>query len=175
MRSKQPEPRYLAIGRVLRPHGVRGELRMELLTDYPERLASLKTVYVGEGYEPHQVLGARLHKKQALLQLEGYEDRNAVEDLRGALIFVTVEDAVPLEVGEYWEHQVEGLEVVTDEDMFVGEVAEVLSVPGSNDVLVVHGPLGEVLIPVIEEVMTSIDLEAGRIVIHPLPGLLGDA
>jgi len=165
----------LAVGRVARPHGVRGELRVELLTDYPERLTTRPRVYVGPEQRAYDVQAVRLHQKVALMRLAGCDSRDAAEALRGALVYVAVEDAVPLEPNEYWEHQVEGLEVYTEDGDLIGEVAEVFTVPGGNDVLVVHGPRGENLIPVIEDVVVAVDLVAGRVVIRALPGLLGDA
>lgn len=168
----QPEPRYLAVGRVLRPHGVRGEVRVELLTAHPEHLVELDTLYVGPSYEPHQVLSVRMHKDLALILLEGYEDRNAADALRESLLYVAMEDAVPLEEDECYEHQLQGMSVVSEAGEQLGEVAEILTAPDANDIFVVHGPLGEVLIPVIEDVIVGFDLEAGEIVVHLLPGLI---
>ena len=172
MRRPQPEPRYLAIGRVQRPHGVRGELRVELFTAHPEHIAELDTLYVGDVYEPHEVLGVRMHQDLALILLRGYESRNAADTLRGATVYVALEDAVPLDDDEVYEYQLEGLTVVTDEGEPLGEIVEVFTAPDANDVLIVHGPLGEILIPVIEDVIIELDLEAGRVVVRLLPGLV---
>ncbi len=166
------EPRYLAVGRVLRPHGIRGEVRAEILTDYPERIAELERLYVGETYHPRAVRGLRFHKGAMLLSLEGCDDRNAAEALRGEYLYVALEDAVPLEEGEYYLHQLEGMEVFTEEGEALGTIVEVLSVPGANDVYVVHGLRGEVLIPAIREVVKTLDIESSRMVIRPLPSLL---
>lgn len=172
MPERRPEPRYLAVGRVLRPHGVRGELRMELLTDYPERLAALKTLHVGEGHIPYRLSAVRLHQGIALIKFEGVDDRNTAETLRGATVEVALEDAIPLEEGEYYHYQLVGLPVVTDAGERLGEVVEVLQSPGANDVYVVHGPHGEVLIPAIAEVILDLDVQAGSITVRLLPGLL---
>ncbi len=170
--AAQPEPRYLAVGRVLRPHGIRGELRVEILTDYPERVSQLPCLYVGEGRRPYPVAGVRFHKGAMLLSLEGCDDRNAAEALRGEYLYVALEDAVPLEEGEYYLHQLEGMEVFTEDGEALGTIVEVLSIPGANDVYVVHGLRGEVLIPAIREVVKTLDIESSRMVIRPLPGLL---
>ncbi|MBN1249721.1 MAG: 16S rRNA processing protein RimM [Anaerolineae bacterium] len=172
MRKLQPEPRYLAIGRVLRPHGVRGELRVELLTAHPEHLAELKTLYVGDAYQPHAVLSARMHKDLALILLQGYETRNAADALRDEFLYVALEDAIPLDEDEYYEYQLEGLVVVTEDGEQLGEIAEVFTAPDANDVFIVHGPLGEVLIPVIEDVIVDCDLEGGQVTVRLLPGLI---
>ncbi len=174
MRGRRPEPRYLAVGRILRPHGVRGELRVEVLTHYPERLETLETVYVGETHRPHQLEGARLHQDVALLKIQGCDGRNAAEALRNELVYIAVEDAIPLEQDECYEFQLVGMDVTTDEGQPLGRIVEVFTAPGANDVLIVHGPLGEVLIPVTEEVVVTLNSESGQLVVHLLPGLLND-
>jgi 16S rRNA processing protein RimM len=172
MRKQQPEPRYLAVGRVLRPHGVRGEVRVELLTAHPEHLKELETLYLGPSYRPCRLLGVRMHKDLALILFQGYESRDAADALRDVVLYVALEDAVPLDQDEVYEYQLEGLAVVTEEGEQIGEVAEVFSAPDANDVLIVHGPLGEVLIPVIEDVIVACDLDAERVVVRLLPGLI---
>jgi 16S rRNA processing protein RimM len=158
----------------LRPHGVHGELRVELLTDSPEHLSELETLYVGRHHRPYHLESVRLHQKIALLKLEGCDTRNAADELRDEMIHIAVADAVPLEVDEVYEHQVLGLSVVTDEGQLLGEVVEVFTAPGANDVFIIHGPLGELLIPAIADVVVGLELEAGRLVIRLLPGLLED-
>ena len=172
MHKTHPEPRYLAVGRITRPHGVRGELRVEVLTDYPEHLAERKVLYVGSQHRLYKVLGLRFHRDAALLTLEGCDDRNAAEALRGLLVEVPIEDAVPLEDDEYYHFQVVGMQVETDEGEALGEVAEVFEAPGANDVLVVYGPRGEILLPVIEDVIVAFDMAANLIRVHLVPGLL---
>ncbi|HEC34113.1 MAG TPA: 16S rRNA processing protein RimM [Chloroflexi bacterium] len=165
------EPRFLAVGRVLRPHGVRGELRVGLLTDYPERLSLHRLLYLGAEPRPYEVEGVRFHQGAALIKLVGCDDRNEAEGLRGQLVQIPIEAAIPLEKGEYYHFQIVGVEVVTDEGESLGLVAEVLDT-GANDVYLVRGPRGEVLIPAIEEVVRELDLEARRMVVTLLPGLL---
>ncbi|MFP4343593.1 MAG: ribosome maturation factor RimM [Anaerolineales bacterium] len=171
---KQPEPSYLAVGRIGRPHGVRGELRAEILTDAPERLPEIPQVYLGRRHTPYKVQSVRLHKGMMLLQLEGVEDRDAAEALRGALVQVAVQDALPLEEGEYYQYQLVGVDVETEAGEPLGQIVEVLNLPEANDVLVVEGARGEVLLPVTQEVVVDLDLEARRLVVRLLPGLLAD-
>ena len=154
-----------------RPHGVRGELRVELLTDYPERLSQHEVLYLGPEPRPYPLESVRFHKDVALVKLVGCEDRDQADLLRGQLVQVPIEDAVPLDEGEYYDFQIIGAEVVTEEGESLGQVAEVLETQ-ANDVYIVLGPRGEVLIPAVEHVVQEIDLEAGRIVIRPIPGLL---
>ena len=171
---KQPEPNFLAIGRVLRPHGIRGEIRVELLTDFPDRFRGLKTVYLGSQHLRQEIDSSRQHKNVVLLKLVGYDNRDAVEPLRGELVFVAIDDAIPLDPDEFYYYQVVGLEVQTDSGDVLGEIVDVLKPPGANEVFVVQGVRGEILIPVIEDVIGNLDLEAGVVIIHPIPGLLRD-
>ena len=171
---KQPEPDFLAVGRVLRPHGVHGEIRVGMLTDFPDRWEGLKTVYLGSRYLPQEIVSSRRHQKVILLKLVGYDSREKVEPLRGELIFVSIDDAIPLEPDEFYYFQIVGLEVQTESGDVLGEIVDVLKPPGANEVFVVHGVRGEVLIPVIEDVIRNLDLDAGVVIINPIPGLLSD-
>jgi len=166
-----PEPRYLAIARVVKPFGVRGELKLTVLTGFPEKLDRLARVYVGESAAPHEVVRFRWHGDELLLQLADVRDRGAAEELRGQLVQIAREDAVPLAPGEFYEHQIVGLNVITTDGEPLGQVVEVLAT-GANDVYVVQGPRGEVLLPARVEVVRAIDLDAGTMTATLLPGLL---
>lgn len=170
--DRSAEPRFLAVGRVSRPHGVRGEVRVELLTDTPERFGWLEAIYVGEK-NPRRVAveGYRLHQDVVLLKLAGYPTRDEAELLRGELLQVPEAEAVPLEEGEYFLFQLEGLEVVTVAGTHVGRLVEVLET-GANNVFVVEGPSGQHLLPDIPDVIVAVDIEGGRVVIQPMPGLI---
>lgn len=168
------EPRFLVVGRVLKPHGVRGEVRVEPLTNDPARFKQLTHVYVGER-DPRRVTvdSVRFHQGWVLLRLGGYPTRTEAELLRDELLQVTEAEAVPLEEGEYYLYQLEGLAVYTEEGAHLGRLTNVLET-GANNVFVVQGPAGELLIPDIPDVVRDVDIEGGRLVIRPLPGLLGD-
>lgn len=169
-----PEPRFLAIGQVVGAHGLRGELKTEVLTQDPARFGRLTEVYVGrEGEEPlpRRLEAFRLHQGKALLKIEGCEDRTAAEALRGAYVQVPIEEALPLEEGEYYEHQIVGLAVCTTAGEPLGKVVEILYT-GANDVYVVRGPDGkEILIPAMAGVILEVDLEGGRLIVELLEGL----
>jgi 16S rRNA processing protein RimM len=168
--QRRPEPHYLAIGRVVRPFGLRGELRVQLLTEHPEGLKRLRTVYLGPQTEPWTVEGVRLHKDAALFTLAGCHDRSTAETLRGALVQIARQDAVPLQEDEYYEHHIVGMTVIEDDGTLLGKVTEIIST-GANDVYVVVGPDGEVLLPAIESVILEIDLDADQMVVHVMEGL----
>jgi 16S rRNA processing protein RimM len=168
--KRRPEPRHLAIGRVTRPFGLRGELKVEVLTEYPDQLGRLRTVYLGPQAKPWTVEGVRLHRGAALFKLAGCDDRTSAEALRGALVQIALEDAVPLEHGEYYEHQIVGMTVAEEDGTHLGKVTKIIST-GANDVYVVVGPDGELLLPAIESVILEIDLGADRMVVRVMEGL----
>lgn len=173
MQSHRPT-HFLAIGHVLRPHGVRGELLLETLTEFPDHLAEVETVYLGEAGaespQPHPLRRARLHRRDLLIQLADCLDRDAAEAYRGQMVFIQTEQAAPLPPGRYYHHQIIGLAVVTDEGEVLGEVAEILET-GANDVYVVAGPSGEILLPALQSVIQHIDLDSKRMTVHLLEGL----
>ncbi len=161
----------MIVGRILRPHGIRGEMRMEILTGYPERLSSHRVFYLGPQAKPYPVEGVRFHREAAIIKLAGCDDRNAAEALRGLLVHIPLEDAIPLEEGEYYYFQVVGVEVFTDQGEHLGQVVDVMETK-ANDVYVVRGPRGEILIPAVEDIVRELDLTARRMVIVPISGLL---
>jgi 16S rRNA processing protein RimM len=164
-------PEYLTIATVLRPRGIRGELKVRIETNFPGRFARLTRVYLGPEYRPFDFESFRPHKGHGLLKLKGCDDRNAAERLRGMDVQIPLQEAMPLGPEEYYEHQIVGLTVWTEDDDPLGVIEEVL-LTGSNAVYVTHGPRGEVLIPALKDVVLEVDLEAGRMIVRLPPGLL---
>jgi 16S rRNA processing protein RimM len=163
-------PTHLVIGRILGPHGIKGEVEVEILTDFPERFDVLETAYLGEELQAVRLEGCRTHGSRALLKLAGYESRDAAAKLCGLLLQVPIEDAVRLEDDEYYIYEIVGLEVTTTEGERLGRVAEVIET-GSNDVYVVRDGDQEILIPALSDVVTGVDLDAGRIEVRLPKGL----
>ena len=166
------EPHFLAVGRISRPHGVQGEVRVELLTDHPERFEWLEAIYVGE-QNPRLVPieSVRHHQGVVLLKLAGYPSRTEAELLRGELLQVLEADAVPLAEDEYYLFRLIGVAVYTEDGKHLGRLSEILET-GANNVFVVEGEERQYLLPDIRDVVKEIDLESGRMTIHPMPGLL---
>ncbi len=171
-------PDRLVVGRVLRPHGVRGELSVEVLSDAPERFAPGAELGVGDpdGPEPLEtvvVTAARRHLGRLLLSVAGVEDRDAADRLRGAWLSIPVDAARPLDPDEFWAYQLVGLAVVDHQGRQRGRVADV--VPGAaHDLLAVELPGGaQALVPAVAALVT-VELEAGRVLVDAVPGLLDD-
>lgn len=162
-------PAFILIGQIVAPRGVRGELKVELAAA-PEEFLAVERVYVGAERAPYVVEQVRLFRGQALLRLQGIGDRNAAETLRGASLYLAREDALPLAEGEYYYEQILGLQVYTVEGEHLGQVVEIIAT-GANDVYVVQGPDGEVLLPAIRQVILRVDLEAGTMQVQLLEGL----
>jgi len=165
----------LAVGRIVGVHGVRGEVKAQILTQDPHRFRLLKRVFIGlEGQEPTpwKLEGYRLHKGQVLLKLGGCEDRNTAETFRWRLVQVPLEEALPLDEDEVYEYQILGLTVWTQDGEPLGTIKEIIET-GANDVLVLSSPdRGEILVPAIDEVILEVDLDAGRVVVALPDGLL---
>lgn len=175
--EKRATPRYLMLGRILRPHGVRGELRMRVMTDYPERIAQLKHVFLGKDIDdakakPYAVKGARMHQKYALLRLEDIYDRNTADRLRDLFVMVRLEDAVPLEEDEFYVFELIGLRVETEDGYTLGTIKDIMET-GANDVYVITSPdYGEVLFPAIEDTIIDHDIDNGVVRVVIPDGLL---
>jgi 16S rRNA processing protein RimM len=161
---------FLAVGRVLRPHGVRGELLLATLTDYPEHLSEQSVVYLGEPPQAHPLAGVRIHRSQLIIRLADCHDRAGADAYRDQIVQIEAQSAAPLPPGLYYHHQLIGLAVYTEAGEHLGELSEVLET-GANDVYVVKGPQEELLLPVIAEVIRSVDLEARRLTVRLLEGL----
>jgi 16S rRNA processing protein RimM len=178
-KSSSEQIPFLLLGRVLRPHGIRGELRLEVLTAYPERIVRGKRLYIGpdpqnpESATVYTVTKSRKHQHFLILQLDEISDRNEAELMRDLYVMVPPEEAVPLEEGEFYLYQLIGLTVHTDDDELLGELTEVIET-GANDVYIVQGPRGEVLLPAIDECILDIDFDNQTMTVHLLDGLLGD-
>lgn len=162
---------YLAIGRIATAHGIQGEVRVELHTDFPERFAPQVQVFMGESLTPTTIEYARPHKQQMLVKFVDVETRDDAEMLRNQWLFVPESDAVELEADTYWVHDIIGLQVQTESGEALGAVTDVLFT-GANEVYVVADPNSkELLLPAIADVVQKVDLAAGVITVRLLAGM----
>jgi len=166
------EPVFVVIGKFRKPHGIRGEVRMTVLTDYPDLIKKGQTVYLGHHYQAYTIRSTRWHGEDLLVSLEEMPDRSAVEIFRNIMVHMKSEQMPELPEGEFYLHQLVGLEVVTDQGEELGVLKEVL-LTGANDVYLLDSPEGkEILLPATEEVIQEINLEDRIMVVHVIPGLL---
>jgi 16S rRNA processing protein RimM len=167
----------LVVGRIVRPHGVRGELAVDVRTDDPELRLAVGTVLATEpaANGPLTVVSTRWHSGRLLVTFKGIEDRSGADALRGVLLLV---DSAELEdvadPDEFRDHQLIGLAVVATDGEHVGTVADVLHF--GQDLLVVTGSGrragAEIMIPFVSAIVPDVDLAAGVLRIDPPPGLL---
>ncbi|MGY1729127.1 ribosome maturation factor RimM [Geodermatophilus sp. SYSU D01062] len=164
----------VVVGRIGRPHGVRGEATVEVRTDDPgERFrpgAVLRTVPAGRG--PLTVAGARWHREVLLLAFEGYDSREAVETLRDTLLEVPVADLPALEDPDaFYDHQLVGLAARLTDGTPLGEVTAVRH-EGADLLVVARPDGGELLVPFVTAIVPTVDVPGGFVVVDPPEGLL---
>jgi 16S rRNA processing protein RimM len=167
----------LVVGRIGKAHGIRGEVTVEVRTDDPDERfgegATLTTDPPERG--PLTVEHSWWHSGRLVMKLVGIDDRNAAEALRDTLVVVDSDDLEPIDDPDEWrDHELEGLRVELTDGDIVGELRELLHLPG-QDVLVVARPDGrEVLVPFVKAFVPVVDVPAGTVVIDPPPGLLDE-
>lgn len=165
------EPVFVVVGILRRPHGLHGEVLVSLETDFPERLQKGARLYLGDDYVPVTIAGSRQHNDGLLLTLEEFPGKQAVEPFRNLPLFIKTADSPALPAGQYYQHQLLGLEVVEETGAALGKLAQILDT-GANDVYVVRSADGaEVLLPAIKDVILKVDLAEKRLTVHLLPGL----
>ena len=164
----------IAVGRITRSVGLKGEMNVAVLTDTLQRFEKLKTVWIGTDESQaakHALVAVRVTSSAVVLKLKDIDSRTASDSLRGQLVFVASKDAVVPKKGSYFIHDIVGMDVETESGEAIGTVREVMELP-ANDVWVVAGVGGEFLIPAIKDVIRSVDVQRRRVVIRPLEGLL---
>jgi 16S rRNA processing protein RimM len=158
----------VAIGRVVKPQGRKGEVAVEPFSDRPGRFPSLRHAWVpaekGAAREV-SVTGCWAHKGRFVLKLEGVDSIDEAEALRGLELRIAEEELEALPEGSYYHHQLRGLRVEDGAGRLVGEVADILETGGEAPVLVVRGPEGETLVPLAESFVRVVDLPGGRMVV----------
>ena len=164
---------FVFIGRITKPQGNRGEVRVTPLTDYPQRFDSLSRVYLidkrGARWEV-QIEQVRHMGHMVILKLSGCQTIGEAQGLVGAHIAIPEGDTVSLPADVYFQHQLIQLKVYTDEGEFLGALEEIIPAPG-NDVYVVRNGDAEILLPAIKRVIREVDLTGGRMMVHLIPGL----
>lgn len=164
----------VTIGRILKARGIRGEVKVLLLTDIPDRFKGLESVYVQIAKErtPRvEIKHVSYYKNFAYLQFTGHNSVKSVEQFIGCALQVDAAESPELPEGVYYHFEIIGSEVFTDDDRFLGTVTDILET-GSSDVYIVRDGEQEYLIPSTKEVVTQIDREKRKLIVHPLEGLL---
>jgi 16S rRNA processing protein RimM len=168
------EPEYLVVGYLRRPHGLHGEILMEVYTDFPERLKPGSEVYIGDSYQKVLIAGSRYHNEGLLIKFQDFETPEQVGRYRNQSVYVSAADRPALPEGQYYHHELIGFKVVDEKDESIGTLMEIVQT-GANDVYVVRQADGrEVLLPVISSVVIAVETGNRQIRIRPIPGLLDE-
>lgn len=164
----------VAIARIAKPHGIRGEVSAEVLTDFPERFKGLETIIAllpNGDRRDLKIEDFRFQKNRVLLKFAGFDSMDSAETLRGTEICIPESEAIALEEGEFYDWQLEGCAVETIEGENLGTVKELMRT-GATEILIVEGAEKEFLIPFAEAICTEIDIENKLIRVDPPEGLL---
>jgi 16S rRNA processing protein RimM len=168
-------PTEVAVARLIKPHGVRGEVEAKALTPDPDRIrpgSSFQLSPARSDYPHVSVEGVRTKKDRLIIKFAGIDDREAAARLHGALMMVPVDELPALDENTYYHFDLIGLRVVTSRGRRLGRLEEIIET-GANDVYLVRDDLGdEALIPALRSVIVAVDLEEGVMVIEPMAGLL---
>ncbi|HLZ70483.1 MAG TPA: ribosome maturation factor RimM [Dehalococcoidia bacterium] len=168
-RSPDVREGFVGVGVVLTSFGLKGDLKVEPLTDFPERFAPGAHLWLA-GHE-RTVERSRWQRGIVFVKLTGIDRPEAVAQVRGYPLELPEAERAELGANEFYQSDILGLRVLTSGGEELGRVREFLPT-GANDVLLVEGPRGEVLVPMIDDIVRAIDLAAGTITIEPLEGLL---
>jgi 16S rRNA processing protein RimM len=165
---------YLAIARIVRTRGIRGQVLAEIHTDFPARFQLLERVWLSFADCRRRLFSLDEcweHKDRIVLKFQGIDSIATAQELVGAWVEIEAEEAVVLPAGMYFDHDLSGCAVVTSDGQKIGVVREVFRIPGNNQ-LVVDGPAGEILIPAHEGICKEISVAEKRIVVELPEGLL---
>ena len=173
-------PRFLAVGHIVKPHGIKGEFLVLPLTDHPQNTYKPGVIlHLGNADSANpdpelpalQLDQARPYRNGYIVSAEDITDRNNSEPLRGYYLFREVSALEPLDDGEFFYHQLLGIKVQTSTGTVVGEVTEIYELD-PNDILRVQGHKGEIMIPFSKEIVLKVNADEKYIVIDPPDGLL---
>ncbi|MEA4926291.1 MAG: ribosome maturation factor RimM [Syntrophomonadaceae bacterium] len=166
----------IKVGKIVGTHGYKGTVRVESLTDFPERFKREQKLNVGQGPAARELTleTCGFHRGQLLMKFKEIESMEEAASYRDKFISITADDLYPLPEGSYYQFQLIGLRVEDLEKGYLGELTDILET-GANDVYVVKSDVyGEILIPAIKQVIQEVDLSSQCMRVKLLPGLLGE-
>ncbi len=166
---KSSEPEFITIGKILAPFGIEGKLKVEVVTDFPQRFAPCSQIYIKR--QPMTIDSTEWHKGKAIIKLNTIDGIEKAQRLKGQPIEIHHSQLKSLAEDQYYHFQIIGLEVWTTQGELLGNITEIITA-ASNDNYIVSSVKGEILIPAIEDVIKSVDLDKRRLIIEAIDGLL---
>jgi len=165
---KNGEPVYLAIGRLGKPHGLDGGVIFYILSDFPERIKKGRQVFIGEDHYPATIESIKDHPRGYIIQFKELTTVEQIEIFKSSFVFVNAAELPPLPKGEYYHHQLIGLDVFYTNGIRVGILSDILST-GANDVyVIVDENKKEILYPALLNLIEKIDIESKLMVVKPM-------
>jgi 16S rRNA processing protein RimM len=169
--SPDGEPVYLTVGFIRRPHGLHGEMVMDLHTDFPERMKKGRKLLVGEEHQALTLASVRPHQAGLLVSFTGIDTPEKAGFLRNQWVYIKASEAPKLPEGQIYQHELIGFQVVDDEGRPLGELVEILET-GANNVYIVRDDSDhEILLPAIPSVVLETDTARRVMRVHVLEGL----
>jgi 16S rRNA processing protein RimM len=162
----------VAVGRITRAHGIQGEVAVLVLSEVEDRFADGATLWLEDG-RTLTVDSSRPHRGRLLVRFREVRDREQAAALQRALLVVPESSSPSLPEGSWWDHQIEGCDVDTESGRSLGTVREVIHTAANDVWSVVDGEGRETLVPVLTEVLISVDVGAKHIVVREIEGLTG--
>ncbi|WP_147820065.1 ribosome maturation factor RimM [Salidesulfovibrio onnuriiensis] len=173
--TARSDKEFVLVGKVVKPHGIRGEFCIKSFADSPFLFDEIKRIFLREGKrrpQPVTVQSWRMHKGMVLMTVNQVADRNRSEELRGAEVLVRAADLPDIGEDEFYLHEVEGFNVVLENGTVVGRFKGFIEAPG-HDVWAIATPAKkEILLPAVPEFILDVDMEGETIVIDPPEGLI---
>lgn len=159
------EPAFLVLGKLRRPHGVQGEIPLEIYTHMLELLSPESVVYIGEHHHPYTIERTRYKNELLLLKFYEIDDRTIVSELTNLLVYVPADQLPLLAEDEFYLHKLIGMSVFEEGGRYIGILMEILET-GANDVYIIEDQSGEeILIPATEEMILEIDLVQNKMIV----------
>jgi len=162
------EPEFLAVGKLGRTHGLQGEMWMNLLTDFPERLAAGKKIFVGNSHYPCAIRTFKSYEKRSLISFEGIHTPEGTLELRNQIIYIKADQLPELPEGDYYHHELIGMKVFDEKQQLIGTLVEIIET-GANDVYVIRNKEEgerEILVPAIDDVVRHVEPEERTMVVR---------
>jgi len=170
--SPDGEPVYLTVGFIRRPHGVNGEMMMDLHTDFPERMKRGRKLLVGEDRQSLTLTSVRPHQAGLLVRFQGIDTPEQAGLLRNQWVYIKASEAPKLPEGKIYQYELIGFQVVDENDQPLGELVEILETGANNVYVVQDGSEHEILLPAIPSVVLETDIARRLMRVHVLEGLI---
>ena len=162
------------IGIIVKPQGIKGEVKVKPVSPDPDRFYDLEKVNIGlKKIQTYSIENIRISNSFVFLKLAQIDSRNDAELLRGKEILISEDQLIDLDEGEYFVHDLIGCQIISEDGLIIGEIDDIIQ-SSSNDIYLVKNRKGhEYLIPAIADVIQKVDIQAKQVTIHVLDGLLG--